>query len=62
MDLAYLECVSRTKINWNECQPDDTRCVHRETDKLGFVKILRNLHGERERSRKRKRERESDRR
>ena len=29
--------ISRAKIDGNERQPNDARCVHRKSDEFGFV-------------------------
>ena len=42
-DDTYLIVINGTKVEGNESEPDDTSSVHGEADKLGFVKVLRDL-------------------
>ena len=41
--FLYLERVSSAVVDGDECEPDDAGRVHRETDELGLVEVLRNF-------------------
>ena len=40
---TYLVGVSSSKIDGDESQPYDTRCIHSKSNKLRFIEILRDF-------------------